>query len=274
MSHTNLFKQSTGQDILAKPVSRGESSASGNFKNLTFAGEYWKSVIKFTKPTTRLRFLPPIDPSKYDWILKLDVYKDKAGVTFVSPTTFDQQAVDPFKKAQFWLRKNRPELLSNRDTNPDGLKLYPSPVGVAWAIDLDPEEGGLKIFQASLYDGSRGGSTGLAATIYKQANEIDQEPGSSTLGQKINGDITDYETGKAVKVERSKSEKAEYASYTTSIGRVPVPLGPVLENLRDEEINLLKPLEDVVYIPSTEEIHGILKGYIGEELHHEIFTAQ
>jgi hypothetical protein len=257
----------------APPKEKTESSGSG-FRNLIFKGEAWKLGMKFTKPVTWLRFLPPIAGSKYNWLLRLEVFKDKGGVSFVSPRTFDPKAKDPFYLASKWLKEHKPELLSNRDTNPGGFKLWASPVGVAWCIEREAEEGSrLRIFNSSLYDGVRGGTPGLGANIQRLADTVDTEPGSETLGQKIYGDITAPDSGRLVKVDKSKTEKAEYASYTPSIGKNPAPLSDCLGVLTDDEHNSLEPIENLIYVPTEIEIHEILKGYIGEALYKEIFPA-
>ena len=272
--YTSKFQKPKGLDILTpQPKEDRLPIGSSGFTNHTFIGDLWKLVLKFDVGDTRIRFIPSIAPSPYEWMFKLDVYKDKAGVTFVAPSTWDPNAVDPFKKAFFWLRKNKPEVLYSRDANPTGFKLFTSQVGIAWCIDLG-ESGGIRIFQSSLYDGVRGGTVGLAANIFKQANDVDTEPGSETAGQKLHGDITDVETGKSVKITKTKTDKAEFASYSASIGRVALPLGPLLEKLVEGEIDKLVPIENVVKKLSEDEIHDILIGYIGNELHSEIFPER
>ena len=243
-----------------------------SYRDITLRGDFWKLKQKFVNATTWLRAFPAIAPSQHEWLLNVPVYKDKAGVTFASPNTFDRSAVNPFQIAAQWLQKNKKEALSNKDTNPNGLRMYPAPIGVAWVIDTEAEEGKrLRLFSASLYDGSRGGTTGLAYNIKVKADERDAEPGSPTIGSKIHGDITDPATGKLIKIERAKSEKAEYASYSVGIGKSDAPIGALIEKLTEDEQNLLEPLERLIYIPTEDEVHGILKGYLGEELYKEIF---
>ena len=165
--------------------------------------------------------------------------------------------------------------MSNRATNPNGFKLYPKPIGIAWVIDAEATEGErLRLISPSLYDGSRGGNVGLGYNLKLKAEETDNEPGSDTFGENIHGDITNPEKGRLIKIERAKSDKAEYASYTAGIGKTDAPLDSYLDKLTDEEHDLLEALENIVYIPTEEEIHCILKNYIGEEIYNQIFPME
>jgi hypothetical protein len=246
-----------------------------SFKSLILRDDLYKRKKKFGEGESWLRFLPSITGSKYEWMMRLDVYTVKTasgGVTFVSPNTFDERAENPFVTASKWLRKNKPEVLSNKDSNPDGLRLYPSPQGLSWVIDEKAPEGErLSLYLASMYDGSRGGTTGAAYRVKSLAEEKDTEPGSPTLGELIYGDITHPETGRLVKISVTKPKGQEFQSYTMAIGQKQSPLEASLKALTDEEHNLIAPLDRVVYVPTVEEIHEILKGYIGAELYTEIF---
>ncbi|MEI6870677.1 MAG: hypothetical protein WCL08_00205 [Verrucomicrobiota bacterium] len=266
-------------DPLAPPVTTGGVS---KFKNMIFKGEAWKLQKKFTQQLSWLRFFPAIKGSQYDWMIRLNVFRDKGGVTFVCPTSFDPNATDIFSVASIWLRKNNPKPLyrgaknkdgsPNAESNPDGLKLWSTPYGAAWCIDDGEEDGSkLRLYFASLYDGSRGGTAGAAHNIVKASEERDNEPGSPTVGQAIHGDITNPAAGRLVKVERSKGDKSEFPSYSIGIGKSAAPLMPLVEKLTDAETGMIAPLEDIIYIPTQDELHAILRGYIGMSLHKDIF---
>lgn len=258
--------------VLPEKSSTPSEGAAGGFRSLLFRDELYKKKKKFEPGDFWLRFLPSIEGSKFPWMMRLEVYSDIGGVTFVSPSTFDDRATNPIRIAQDWLRKNKPELLRKRDVNPDGFKLWPGPYGVSWVIDDTAEEGSrLGLYCASLYDGSRGGTTGAAHRIKAAAEERDTEPGSPTLGELVHGDVTDPESGRLVKLTVAKPKGTEFASYAVAIGKKVVPLSTSLDTLTEEEHNLLAPLEKVIYVPTSEEIHGFLKAYIGEALHNEIF---
>ena len=262
----------TGKQPVIAPKQQFDGPA---FKTLILRDELYKRKKKFSEGDTWLRFLPSIKGSKYDWMMRLDVYTVKTaagGVTFVSPTTFNEKAENPFDTASRWIHKNKPELKSNKDTNPNGLRLYPSPQGLSWVVDEQAPEGErLALYLASMYDGVRGGSSGAAHRIKTLAEERDTEPGSPSHGELVYGDITNPESGRLVKINVTKPKGQEFQSYAMSIGQKQSPLSASLDKLTEEEHNLIAPLERVVYVPTVEEIHEILKGYIGSELYTEIF---
>lgn len=243
------------------------------FREIVFKEAYRARKARFTQNLTWLRFLPAIKPSVYDWMMPIDVHRDINGVTFTSPKTLDSNNQSCFDIARIWFQKNNSMLLSSKDKNPNGYKLYPMRLGVSWVIEEQAPEGEkLKLLLASLYNGERGGTTGLAYNIRKEADARDNEPNSKSAGQLIHGDITNPTTGRLVKVERLAG--GEYASYKAGIGKNPAPIDHFLAQLTDEEMNLLCPLENTLYIPAEQEQHDLLRRYIGEKHYQDIFGNQ
>jgi len=265
------FVNNTGL-VTPEPVSKTRELA---FKDLVFKEEYKGRKCRFGQGLTWLRFLPAVKPSVYDWMMPVEIHRDINGVTFVSPRSLDSNVQTPFDIARMWLYKNNKGALSSRDKNPNGLRLYSQRYGIAWAIEeAAPEGQRLKLFYASLYDGVRGGTTGLGYNVRREADARDNEPGSPTVGQLIHGDVTDPNSGRLVKVERAPTEKNEYASYKAGIGKNPAPVEHFLNLLTDEEMEMITPLENTIYIPSEQEMLDILKRYIGEEFYAQIFTEK
>jgi len=255
-----------------EPVSKTRELA---FRDLVFKEEYKGRKCRFGQGLTWLRFLPAVKPSVYDWMMPVDIHRDINGVTFASPRSLDSNVQTPFDIARMWLYKHNKGALSSRDKNPNGLRLYSQRYGIAWAIEeAAPEGQRLKLFYASLYDGVRGGTTGLGYNVRREADARDNEPGSPTVGQLIHGDVTDPTSGRLVKVERAPTEKNEYASYKAGIGKNPAPVEHFLNLLTDEEMELITPLENTIYIPSEQEMLDILKRYIGDEFYEQIFTER
>lgn len=240
------------------------------FREIVFKEAYRSRKARFTQNLTWLRFLPAIKPSVYDWMMPIEVHRDINGVTFTSPKTLDSNNQSCFDIARIWFQKNNSMLLSSKDKNPNGYKLYPMRFGVSWVVEEQAPEGEkLKLLLASLYNGERGGTTGLAYNIRKEADARDNEPNSKSAGQLIHGDITNPTTGRLVKVERLAG--GEYASYKAGIGKNAAPIDHFLAQLTDEEMNLLCPLESTLYIPSEQEQHELLRRYIGEKHYQDIF---
>lgn len=263
-----MFVDNTGKqtaDIINK------STGTGSFRDLTLKDEYKGLKAKFGIGANWLRFFPPVAPSTAGWILQVDLYRDKAGVTFVSPRSLDDRQPDPFVEASIWLAKNKKELKYSKAT-PEGFKLWAMPYGIAWALDSSKPEGErLRLVVASLYDGSRGGTQGLASKIVNMVEARDEEPGSPTHGQLANGDIIGASEGRLVNVQKVQPEGKDYASYTVGVGKNPMPMDSVMSQLTDAELERVTALENVIHIPTTEEVHGYLKAVIGEGLHKEIF---
>jgi hypothetical protein len=251
------------------PIGR---SREATFRDITLKEEFRELPIRFKAGLTWLRFLPAVRGSIYEWMMPLDVHADMAGTTVASPRTFDPNAPSVFDAARLWFRRNHPEALSSRETNPNGLKLWPKRMGVSWVIEEQAPEGErLRLFVRSLYDGSRGGSTGLAFNLHSEAVSRDNEPGSPTAGALIHGDITAPEDGRVVKIERLPAAKNEYANYKIGIGKNPAPIGHFMALLSDKENNFIVPLETVIHIPSEEEQKEILRRYIGEKFFSEMY---
>jgi len=241
------------------------------FKEIVFKEPYRNRKARFNQNLTWLRFLPAVRPSVYDWMMPIEVHRDINGVTFTSPKTLDSNHQSCFDIARIWFQKNNSLLLSSKEKNPNGYKLYPMRLGISWAIEEQAPEGEkLKILLASLYNGERGGTTGLAYNIRKEADARDNEPNSKSAGQLIHGDITNPTAGRLVKIERLHAG-GEYASYKAGIGKNPSPIDHFLAQLTDEEMNIITPLEKTLYIPSEQEQHDLLRRYIGEKHYQDIF---
>lgn len=249
----------------------GKSREAG-FKDIVCKEEFRDLAIRFRQGLSWLRFLPSVKGSLFEWMMPLDIHQDIAGTTFASPRSFDPNAHSVFEAARLWFRRHKPDALYSKEGNQNGLKLYPKRVGASWVIEEQAPEGErLRIFIRSLYDGSRGGTTGLAYNILREAKSRDNEPGSPTVGQLIHGDIIEPTGGKLVKIERMQSDKSEYANYKIGIGKNPAPINHFMALLTEKENNLIVPLEKTIYIPSEDEQKEILRRYIGDNIFTQIF---
>lgn len=230
--------------------------------------------LKFERKVTWIRFIPAIRGSSEGPIFTFSRYHDQDGKfpTFVDPELYQGESV--FAHASKWLRKNKPEVLASKK-NPDGwLRLYPQARGLAWVVDAEAEKGKrLRLLNLSMYDGSRGGNPGLGFQIVSEANAVDDERGSPTYGEPLNGNIFDTEAGREVGITLLKpaTGDSKFANYSVKIGKTDKKLD--LDCLTDEEFDLMKPLETLIKKTSVAEQKEYLKQYIGEELFKEIFPA-
>lgn len=248
------------------------------FRDITLIPALREKALRWTPGPNWIRILPPIQGSSYQWMMRTEIIQAPDGQgerlpTFCHPKSFDRSARSPFDEAYDWFRKNSKGELYNRDKNPNGLKLNTKSQGVAWVIHTGAEPGEkLGLFCASLYDGSWGGSAGLAYKVWQEANQVDTEPNSETFEQKVYDDITFHEAGNLVLIEKHKPESGDrFASYTVRIGKSAAPVEKYLETLTDEEHNLITPLEEVFYRPDETEQHQILRDYIGTKAYRTIF---
>ena len=167
--------------------------------------------------------------------------------------------------------KNRAALYSK--ANPNGIKLWGKPTGLAWAIDENAPKGKrLVLLALSMYDGQRGGSAGVGFQLCTAAAEKDNEPGSKTMGQPIHGDITDPEAGRLVKI--TKTTGGEYAQYTAAIGKNPAPIADYMAMLTEEELALIVPLESVINPVGEQDVINWLRAYMGPDFPEEVLEPR
>jgi hypothetical protein len=235
-------------------------------------GEHW------------VRFLPPIQGSSFQWMMKIDVFEDYLdGVgnkfpPFVDPACYNTGEPNAFREAYNWFRKNDQDMLFNREKNPNGFKLTSKPKGIAWFIDSgkNVEDGDrLGMFYQSLYNGEWGGSAGLAFKLWAEANLMETEPDSDGYGKPIYGNIASMDAGRKVLIDKSKAEGAKFASYSLRIGKEDtVSFQKYLDMLTEEEKGLLQPLENTFIRLSYKEQLEILRVYIGEKYFSKIFVGE
>lgn len=262
--------ESTPEESQAKDPT--VASAEISFRNIVFKEDYKDLKARWKAGNTWVRFLPKLKGSEYRWLMRLEVIKDMSKTAFVHPKTFDTNYMGPIEEARNWLFNNDKGATRSRANNPDGYKLWTTPVGVAWCVDQGMDEGKrLRLFAESLYNGEYGGNPGLADHLWKEANATDHEPGSDTYGAKVYGDIVHPETGRRVCIRKLEAKDNEYASYSCEIGKHTVPIAEATSLLTQEEKDICCPLENVVYVPTDDEILSMLKRYLSLDHYSAIF---
>jgi hypothetical protein len=251
------------------PIESNRRASGPTFKDDTYVPSHKGIQVKFQAPITWLRVIPAITGSQHQWMMKFKRFHDDEGrfPTFVDPSTFGLPSV--FERALQWFRKNDPTALYRKE-NPRGFRFYPQDRGLLWVVDVNGEDGKrLRLLNASLYDGERGGSQGLGYQVWAKAHEVDSEPNSPTQGQPVHGDITKPEEGRLVGIEKSQTGEAKFTSYSVRIGKSASPLD--MSSLTDAEYELLVPLEQTLHVPSEEEQKAHLLAYIGKDRFDLIF---
>ena len=146
-----------------------------------------------------------------------------------------------------WCLKHQPESLYSNH-NPQGFKLLADPVSV-FALFVEMQEKptvAVKWVVAGAYNGCRGGVAGLGHLVWKVFQEKDEDG-------KLIANPSDPQTCPNLVVERVQPKGAKYPSYSLQLGRSPSPVGDWLSRMDPAELEIFRPLEEVVYIPMPEE---------------------
>jgi hypothetical protein len=164
---------------------------------------------------------------------------------------------------------------ADRNTTHRKFNLNPRKKAALWFVhtnDNRPEQKN----QAPVYlmigsnsNGQYGGQIGLLHRIFEKTTEIDEDPSSPTHGKKAFGNVTDPETGRnlIIKVSGAGQDRKYIVNASSSITPLEHILTPILQDypaLFEE----LKPLEEVLHIPSDEELVKTLEAYarsLGQE---------
>jgi hypothetical protein len=249
-----------------------KASAEISFRDIVLKEPYRARKTKWKQKSTWVRFLPRLKGSEYEWMMRVEIVRDMGKTSFVHPKTFDESYSGPIEEARQWLFTNDKGALQHRDRNPKGYKLWTNPIGIAWLVDQSLDEGSrLRVFTGSLNNGENGGTQGIGHQIWKEAISTDNEPGSETYGQRVYGDITHPLTGRLVCVEKTDSKDSEYAQYSCKIGKNAAPIADYKAMLTPEEIDLAQPLENILYVPTDDEILGFLRRYLSSAHYTAIF---
>lgn len=200
-----------------------------------FQKKYRNRLLRLERDWTVLRFLPAINPSGFDWVMPLEVYRYLGGPCLTSPTSIDAKAPDPIRNA-----KNR--------AGEEGWKLKARRYAIAWAIEpAAPKGQRLKLFCGSLFPEERK-NRGLAGELVRE-----------TKGK--GKDITDPLRGHMVEIQ--KPDLAQGLGFKLKIQTaVAGDVGTFLAVLTDAEFRLLAPLESTLRIPSGKEMQDALAACI------------
>lgn len=221
-----------------------ENRKKSNFEDLILKEEYRSRRLRFEPGITWLRILPAFKSSPFGWMLGVHALSFESG-QFAHPKTLHPNARSVWDYAYSWAKENHPQALYSK-TNKAGIRLLTDPVCVFWALVEQEGYYVARLFQGSGYDGSRGGAPGLGHQIWKLTRDVDEE------GNLV-AEPTHPERGVLIGVERTKTKGSQYPSYALRVGRQPAPVADVLGRTSDEEIEVLRPLEQVIHEVTLDE---------------------
>lgn len=256
---TKTIEFASPKDLVAAPGSPWDRPRSPSFADFVLKPEYRNRIHRFPVGITTVRVLPPLAGSTRDWLLGCQVLKYSGGQHLHGRTLApDHRSV--FDVAYRWCLKHRPESLYSKQ-NPQGYRLLADPVSVFGMLVETPDARMVvaRWAVAGAYDGGRGGVAGLGHLVWKVFQEKDEN------GRFI-ADPSDPETCPHLVVERVQPKGARYPSYSLRLGRSPSPIGDWLARMEPAELEVLRPLEEVVHIPTPDEEWQLLENVMPPEL--------
>jgi hypothetical protein len=226
------------------------------YQDLVLKPDYAARRLKLAPGQTWFRILPKLRESTRGWMLGIHALNYQGG-RHAHPKTLRQGAKSVFDHAYQWFKTNRPEALYSK-ANKDGYKLLADPLTLCWV--LVEEEGKMvgRLILASGYDGSRGGTSGLGSQIWQLTQERDEHGNLATHP-------VDPDNGVQIGIDKIQPKGSRYPSYQMRVGRVPAPIREFLARMDQGELAALRPLEQLIHVPSEDEEWGILGKIIGPD---------
>ncbi|MCP5542945.1 MAG: hypothetical protein H7A49_03450 [Akkermansiaceae bacterium] len=242
---------------------QGAPPRKSSFEDLVLKPEYRDRIYRFPVGTTKVRVLPALAGSNMNWMLTGHALGHPGG-RHLHPRTLAAGRSSVFDAAYRWCRENSPELLRSK-SSPEGYRLLADPLAICWLlVDLPAEPGETpktvaRLLVASAYAGDRGGVAGVGHLISRLFQEKDEN------GALI-ADPSKPETCPHLLVERVQATGVRYPSYSLRLGREPSPIDDWFARMEPEELEILRPLEEVIHIPAPEEEWKLLQNSIPAEL--------
>lgn len=234
------------------------------YKDLLLKPEYAPRRFKFPVGSTWCRIVPALKSSARGWMLGIHALEYPGG-RHAHPRSITPGAKSVFDHAYAWLKEHRSGDLYSK-INRSGYKLLPDPVCLFWMLIVENGKTVARLFQASGYDGSRGGVPGLGHQIWQLTREAAEDVNSGL-------NPADPELGAQICVEKRQTPGVRYPSYTVRLGRISAPINLMIERMESQEVSALVPLEEVVHVPTEDEEWAILGQIMDAEAISEIRSS-
>ncbi len=250
-------------DLAHTTSSPWSSPTKATYLNMALKPEYRDRIHRFPEGETRVRVVPPISGSTRDWLLGCQVLKYTGG-QHLHARSLKPNGSSVYDIAYRWCLKNQPDSLYSK-RHPDGYRLLTDPLSICCMLVESPDSDAVTVrwLVAGAYDGSRGGVPGLGH-IFWQAFQDKDEHG------KLIADPADPEGCPQLTVNRVQPKGTRYPSYSLRVGRSPSPIEDWLARMESSEMEQLRPLEDVVHVPTPEEEWKLLENVLPPELISQI----
>ena len=236
-------------------------NSSEKFQDRILRPEFNHLRLRFSQGSTWVRILPALRDSAFDWHLPIQVL-DFPGGRFVHPATFDWNKLSVYDVALKWFRRNDPQSLYSR-VNRLGYRLQPEKLCVFWAVEYsDQGTHSLRLLLESFSDGAKG-PIGLAREIHRKVFEKDEN------GQRMGNALTP-DSGAMICVDRQIRRHPHSPLDWVRLGRIPTSVDEMLKQVRQEESDLLRPLEEVLQHVTIDQQWDYLGRLISPELAEHI----
>ena len=257
--------------------SKGQKSAGVTKpREINVKPEYSKSNLIFKNGDNWIRPLPPIQGSEYPWLLNFEIYRLGDVTGFIKTRSINHEDRDLVYEFAAFCRGNeefKPALyLKGTGSKAPGLRLWSQDRGICWVMLLNPDPKSktipLKLYHASMNNpnSGSGGSQGLMYQFYALTEEIDTDPDSENYNKPLYGSIWHPETGRKINVNVTPKANSGRNFNVRPSGKASdcsEQLAQINENF-PEEIKMVKPLEDVLLLPSDKDVLNYLKEYVEE----------
>lgn len=232
-----------------------------------------------------IRILPPHAESRlkkwYQHFRVYDVLPQAPGVVpqLVMPLSLGYAEIsDPFLDLQEFIKKHFPHLewKSSDGANGRGLQLWARDKAVCWiyivkaATDVIGRNCPVRLWYDSFYSGNQFRQPG----VLKQAQNLCEMPAASFDGTPAKGlkygDISHPESGRLLSIATGYDSLEGFKARNIQVDERPTPLDPLTRIFaaHPDFPKVHVPIEDVVRVPSTEELTQALDDYIAYKFTH------
>ncbi len=223
-------------------------SAAKKYADELLAPDLASRQLRLREGPNWMRIVPALQGSPSSWMHGIHALSTPTG-RWCHPRTSTSGARSVWDEVYSHLHQTAPDKLFSR-ANRDGLRLLPDPHSLCWVVVREEAEDdsplALRLLILSGYSGNRGGSPGLGQQLLAMAGERDE---NGDLMHRIAG----AEDGVQVNIEKIVSKESKFARYLIRAGRTPAPISGYLDRLPPEEVEILRPLDQVIRRMSEEE---------------------
>jgi hypothetical protein len=242
MKNTTQFSSETPtHNAEATPWKRDRLN---NYQDLVLKPEFAERKLRFQTGETWLRILPAFQISVHGWMLGVHTLEFDGG-HFAHPRTLMRNAKSVFDHAYTWALANKPDSLYSK-TNKTGVRLLTNPLGVFWALIEENGKTVARLFVGSAYDGSRGGTPGLAWQVWHLTQQKDEN--DNLIANPAHPD-----EGVLICVEKNQAAGAKYPSYRLQLGRQKARITDSIAKMEPGEFDALVPLEKTIRVLTPDE---------------------